>query len=91
MHSCICVEKPGKGLVIFGQAKRGAVTACGLGTEGPVFWMQREESRGEERGVRNGFTVDVLLPRRQFMNYCWLELNVRSSQNQIHLLPTLCS
>lgn len=53
MHSCICVEKSGKGLVIFGQAKRGAVTACGLGTEGPVFWMQREESRGEERGVRS--------------------------------------
>lgn len=30
----------GRGSVIFGDWRRGAVTACGLGTEGPVFFLE---------------------------------------------------
>ena len=50
---CVCMHLcaiSGKGLVIFGHGRRGAVTACGLRTERPVFFL---ESRGEEerRGV----------------------------------------
>lgn len=44
----------GKGLVIFGHGRRGAVTACGLRTEDPVFFLERRESRGEERGAGSG-------------------------------------
>lgn len=51
MHLC---AKPGKALVIFGHGRRGAVTACGPRTEGPLFFMQRGELRGEERGVGSG-------------------------------------
>lgn len=31
----------GKELVIFGHRRRGAVTACGLRTEEPVFLLER--------------------------------------------------
>lgn len=37
---------PGKGFVIFGHWRRGAVTACGLGTEDPVYFLEREGLRG---------------------------------------------
>lgn len=102
LNKCVCVhlcEKPGKGLVIFGHGRRGAVTACGLRTEGPVFFTQRGQLRGEEwRGewevARDGeehFTVDVLLPCKQFMTYCWLKLNVRSIPCQIQFVPIFWS
>lgn len=43
------------------------MTACGLRTEGPVFFL---EWGGEWSGDEEQFTVDVLLPCRQFMTYC---------------------
>lgn len=75
---CTCVylsAKSGEGLVIFGHGRRGAMTACGLRTEDLVFFMERGELRGEVRGVGSEeyFTVDVLLPFRQLMNYYWLK------------------
>lgn len=91
MRAFVC--KIWKRLSYFWSWERGAVTACGLRTEDPVFFLARGELRGEERGVGSEeyFTVDVLLPCRQFVNYCWVKLNVRSSQYQIHLLPTFRS
>lgn len=44
---CWCAVS-GMGLVIFGHRRRGAVTACGLRTEGPVFFL---EWGGEGSGV----------------------------------------
>lgn len=55
----------GKDLVIFGHRRRGAVTACGLQTQDPVFFLERghEEQRIEEwREAGGKFSVDVLLP-----------------------------
>lgn len=46
---CACVHlcaKSGKGLVIFGHGRRGAMTACGLRTEDPVFLLEKGELRG---------------------------------------------
>lgn len=40
----------GRGLVIFGQWRRGAVTACGLRTEGAVFFLERGGLRGAGAG-----------------------------------------
>lgn len=41
---CACVHLcaiSGKALVIFGHGRRAAVTACGLRTEDPVFFLER--------------------------------------------------
>lgn len=54
MHLCAI---SGKGLVIFGHWRRGAVTACGLRTEDPVFFLER----GGIRGVRGGWLRNTLL------------------------------
>lgn len=52
VHVCACMHlRPisGKGLVIFGHGRRAAVTACGLRTEDPVFFLERGGRRGERR------------------------------------------
>lgn len=49
MHLCAI---SGKDLVIFGYGSRGAVTACGLRTEDPVFFLERGEE--EERSGGGG-------------------------------------
>ena len=52
MHLCAI---SGKALVIFGHGRRAAVTACGLRTEDPVFFLESGGRRGEERrGGRRG-------------------------------------
>ncbi len=45
---CVCAIS-GNGLVIFGHERRGAMTACGLRTEDPVFFLERGGIRGEEK------------------------------------------
>lgn len=74
--------KCGSDLVIFGHGRRGAVTACGLRTEDPVFvvdggaeavgWgvMRRGEHCG---GGEEELTMDGLLPCRQFLTYSLLK------------------
>lgn len=55
--------------VISGDRRRGAVTACGLGTEGPVFFLESGRE-GEERRP-GGVTVDGLLPPLPVCDLQW--------------------
>lgn len=57
---CVCMHVcaiSGKGLVIFGHWRRGAVTACGPRTVDPVFFLER----GGIRGVQGGWLRNTLL------------------------------
>lgn len=88
---CVCRRTcaiSGRGSVIFGDWRRGAVTACGLSTEGPLFFLESGVGgRGWMAGRRGWFAVDGPLPRCQFMTYSWVKLNVGVSQYQIYHLP----
>lgn len=62
VRACVCERRTcavsARRSVIPGDRRRGAVTACGLGTEDPVFFL--ESGRG--RGGCGGVTVAGLLP-----------------------------
>lgn len=65
--------------VISGDRRRGAVTACGLSTEGPVFFLESGRE-GEARGRRlwGGWaTVDGLLPPLPVCDLQWSEIECR--------------
>lgn len=61
----VCIhlrKKPEKGSDVFGHGRRGAVTACGLRTEDPVFALDRGElRRGERSGKWRGRVRNRLL------------------------------
>lgn len=87
VHACICVQS-GMDLVIFGHGRRGAMTACGLRTEDPVFFLERGEIEERRRGGGAGGLRSPLLwtscyPAATFLTYRWVSVNVRSSQSQI--------
>lgn len=48
MRANLCTIS-GKGLVIFGGWRRVAATACGLGTEDPVMFLERGALGGGEK------------------------------------------